>query len=122
MMDMQRLIEHCAAKPGAHVDFPFGEQPLCLKVGGKLFAIFYRRPDGDMVTLKAPPDVVEFLCEMYPGAVTDGYHFPPAVRRYWLSAYFARGLPDAELLSMADTSYRAVVAKLPRTARQKLDL
>lgn len=120
-MDMQQLIDHCLNKNGAYADFPFGEQPLCIKVQGKLFAIFYKWKNGDMVTFKAPPDEVAFLCSVYPGAVTDGYHFPPAVRRYWLSAYFGRGIPDSELLAMADTSYREVVSKLPRALREELE-
>lgn len=117
---MQQLIDHCLQKPGAYIDFPFGDSPLCIKVKGKLFAVFYKWENGDMVTLKSPPDVAEFLCGMYPGSVRPGYHFPPAVRRYWLSAYLGRGLPESELLDMLDTSYREVVGKLPRAVREEL--
>ena len=119
-METRALIDHCLSFAGATVDFPFGDSPLCLKVQGKLFAVFYREESGDKVTLHCLPEEGRFLREVYPGTVLPGYHFPPKVRPHWMTVNLNGALPDTELCGLAAASYRGVVARLPRAKRDAL--
>ena len=48
------LVEHCLSLPGSEPTYPFGEQILVLKVGGKIFALV-DLTDRHGVSLKADP-------------------------------------------------------------------
>ncbi len=43
-MNSEQLINYCLTKKYSYIDFPFGEQPVCIKVNGKIFAEIYTFP------------------------------------------------------------------------------
>ncbi|QIG42961.1 MmcQ/YjbR family DNA-binding protein [Nocardioides anomalus] len=111
-MDVDRLQEHCLAKPGAWADHPWEHDHPVIKVGagdrGKIFAFL----GADEVGVKggATREVADEWLERHPGAAT--------VMRYlgrsgWNSLSLA-GVPDDELLEAVDESYRLVVGRMPR--------
>ena len=69
----------CASSnPGAYEDFPFGPEPCCIKVCGRIFAELY--PSRDWVTLKCDETLARYYRETYPDAVARGYHCPPVMQ------------------------------------------
>ena len=56
-MTVDELVAYCLAKPGATEDYPWGEEELTAKVGGKVFACEH---DGELLT-KLPPDRIDEL-------------------------------------------------------------
>ena len=67
------------ADPPSHTEeTPFGPETLVFKVGGGMFAAA-ASVDPDSVTLKADPDLAEFLREQYPG-IRPGYYIN---KRHW---------------------------------------
>ncbi|WP_042169740.1 MmcQ/YjbR family DNA-binding protein [Paenibacillus gorillae] len=105
-------IEYCDNKPGAVQEYPFGPQPLVMKVGGKMFAFFSK----DSITLKCDPHIAENLREQY-ADVKPGYHMN---KKHWNTVMLEGTLTEEELQSMMDHSYELVVAALPKAVRQAL--
>lgn len=117
---VQVLLNHCLSKPGAYTDFPFGEIPVCVKVGGRLFAQVYPKEEGRKITLNCDVMSGEFFRSLYPGVVVRGYHCPPQLAPYFNTVYLNGTVPEAELKMMIDHSYETVFRKLPRKAQRDI--
>lgn len=115
-MQLQQIYEHLAKKPGAEECFPFGEQALVFKVGGKMYALLAPDELPPRVTLKCEPEETIRLRETYAG-VQPGYHMN---KKHWNTVLLDGGVPLPELLAMADQSYDLVVARLPRRLREAI--
>lgn len=116
---IKRLVDYCLSKPGAYVDFPFGETPICVKAGGRLFAQVYPNKDRK-ITLNCDAMTGEFFRSMYPETVVRGYHCPPRLQPYFNTIYLYGAVPDAELFMMIDHSYSYVTKKLPNKTQKNL--
>ena len=108
------VIDYCLAKPGAEESYPWGDEELVAKVGGKAFAFIGMA--GDSVGVKCgstAADAAEYR-ERYPEDVTiSGY-----IGRYgWNSVRYAGAVPAGEVRELIDQSYAAVLAKLPKSRR-----
>ena len=44
-------VHYCLSKPGAYIDFPFGDIPICIKAGKRIFAQLYPKKDDYKITL-----------------------------------------------------------------------
>lgn len=104
---------------GAVEDYPFGEDLLTVKVGGKVFAWI---PLGDagwlgqgaQMAVKLPADLVTELHHTYPGQVDPAR---PLDQRCWVTIPLAGNIPDSEICELLTLSYHEVVARLPRNRR-----
>lgn len=110
------IARYCLQKPGACKTHPFGDWPVCYKVGGKIFAQLY----PDKLTLKCTRFAGEMFRQQYPGIVVRGYHCPPVQQPYWNTIDLA-AFPEEELPYMIDLSYETVIASLPKKLRQQLE-
>lgn len=115
-MQLQHIYEHLARRPGAEEGFPFGEQALVFKVGGKMFAILAPDELPPRVTLKCDPEEALRLRETYEG-VQPGYHMN---KRHWNTVLLDDSVPLPDLRVMIENSYDLVVANLPRSVREAL--
>lgn len=106
------LVEHCLTLPGSQPTYPFGEDTLVLKVGGRMFALFDLTGRRG-VTLKADPDRGADLVGRH-AQVTPGYHLD---KRHWVTVALDPPLPDGLLEDLLEESYELVVAGLPRRLR-----
>lgn len=118
-MTAAEILTYCLSKSGAYLDDPFGEIPVCVKVEKRLFAQLYPNPDDYKITLNCDMATGEFYRQLYPDAVTRGYHCPPIQQPYFNTVRLDGNLPDEELLQMIDHSYATVVKKLPLKIREK---
>ncbi len=114
------ILDYCLSKPGAYIDFPFGETPVCVKVGKRLFAQVYPKREDRKITLNCAVAAGEFFRGMYPGTVVRGYHCPPQLQPYFNTVHLNGEVPEAELMMMIDHSYNTVFKKLPRSTRSEL--
>lgn len=117
-MNIDSLIKHMLTKKGAYKDYPFGEQPLVLKVAGKVFALADERSAQPSVSLKCDPVLAESLRQQY-AAVIPGYHLN---KTHWNTVRLDGTVPDEDLKAMADHSYDAVVSKLRKAEREALQM
>jgi len=109
------LLTHCLSKEGAYLDFPFGEIPAVVKVGGRIFAELYIRKEKPQITMKCEPVLARLLREKYPGTVIPGYHVVNRNKPYWNTVLLDDGIIGLdELYEMVDHSYHEVVKKLKK--------
>ena len=111
---------HCAKKPGAYEDRPFGDVPICFKVCGKLFLQLYPHPENHKITVSCDADLADFYRAQFSGDVVPGYHCPGRLRPYMNTVLLNRGVPDPLIFTMIDHSYDRVVSKLTRRERERL--
>ncbi|MDR0228942.1 MAG: MmcQ/YjbR family DNA-binding protein [Flavobacteriaceae bacterium] len=112
-MDIDELFEYCSTKPYATNGFPFDENLLTFRVGGKIFAMiamhFWERGDKNII-LKCDPQLAEELREMHPD-ITWGYTMN---KKHWNTVYLRGGFSRKELLEWIDLSYDLVYNTLSR--------
>jgi predicted DNA-binding protein (MmcQ/YjbR family) len=114
-MNMEELREYCLQKPGAKESFPFGEETLVFKVGGKVFLIA-SLTEGNQFNVKCDPERAIELRERYE-EVQPGYHMN---KRHWNTVRMDGALKAKEIREMIDHSYEIIVAGLPKKVREKL--
>jgi predicted DNA-binding protein (MmcQ/YjbR family) len=112
------LLAYCLAKPGAWQDEPW-ESDIVVKVGPKIFAFLGGEPAPG-----SPPEVGlkcganrEIADEWLARFPNDARVMAYIGRSGWNTLRAGGAIPDDELLEAIDTSYDAVVAKLPRKDR-----
>ncbi|MDO9456672.1 MmcQ/YjbR family DNA-binding protein [Nocardioides sp.] len=114
-MDVEQLMEHCLAKPGAWPDNPWDHEHTVIKVGpddkGKIFAFLGAESVG--VKAGATREVADEWLERYPDAASVMRY----IGRSGWNSLALDGVPDDELLEAVDVSYDLVVAGLPRKHR-----
>lgn len=107
--------EYCLAKPGTTEDTPFDQNTLCLRVGGKIFAIL----DIDRfesINLKCDPERAADLREQFPG-IRPGYHMN---KKHWNTVMADGSVPDKLLLDLTDHSYNLVYNSLPAKVKNTI--
>ena len=113
-MNIESLRNYCMEKPGVTEEFPFDEQTLVFKVGGKMFALCdVEYFEG--VNLKCDPERAVELREKYDG-IQPGYHMN---KKHW-NTVLADLVPDKLILELVDHSYELVVESLPKKDRETL--
>jgi predicted DNA-binding protein (MmcQ/YjbR family) len=108
------LLAYCLAKPGAWLDEPW-EGDVVVKVSSKIFA-FLGGESASTVGVKCGPDrtVADEWLVRYPG---DASVLPYIGRSGWNSLRFDSAIPDDEVFEAVDSSYEAVLRKLPKKDR-----
>jgi predicted DNA-binding protein (MmcQ/YjbR family) len=108
----EELKRYCLAKPGAWEDQPW-EGDVVAKVGDKIFAFL---GSGTGVGVKCAPtreEADEWLARYPDDATASAY-----IGRFgWNVLRLGGAIPDDEVREAVDTSYDAVVARLPKRLR-----
>ena len=112
-MDSRELKAQCLAFPGAHEEFPFGDEVSVFKVGGKMFAASHLDGEPLQISLKCDPDYAAQLRAAHP-AIAPGYHLN---KRHWNTVTVDGSLSDQMVLELLADSYDLVVASLPKARR-----
>jgi predicted DNA-binding protein (MmcQ/YjbR family) len=111
-----QVLDLCSRLPGAVEDYPFGDDVVVFKVGGKMFALITLTGVPGSVNLKCDPGWALELRARYV-AVRPGYH---ANKRHWNTVELDATVEDAELREMIEDSYQLVVSRLTRNERARL--
>ncbi|MGV1007317.1 MAG: MmcQ/YjbR family DNA-binding protein [Dermatophilaceae bacterium] len=110
-MTREELLAYCLDKPGAWSDEPW-EGDLVAKVAEKIFAFTGEASVG--LKLGANRDEANEWLLRYP----DDASAMAYIGRYgWNTLRIGGAIPDEEIREAVDTSYTAVVRKLPRSQR-----
>lgn len=116
MNTKEELASYCMGHKGAKEDYPFGPEPLVIKVEGKMFALIGVNGSIANISLKCEPHMAELL-RMEHEAVKPGYHLN---KKHWNTVTMDGSVPVAELKSMIDHSYELVVKSLTKAQRAAL--
>lgn len=99
---MEDLIKYCISLPQAEKDYPFGDEPLVIKVNNKMFAIINNKKE---ISLKCEPFRALEYRDMF-NAVKPGYHLN---KRHWNTITLDMDLDKTFIKNMIKESYEAVV-------------
>lgn len=116
MQTVRELAQFCMTLQGAREDYPFGPEPLVMKVGGKMFALIGETDGIPNLSLKCEPLMAELLRQAHP-AVKPGYHLN---KRHWNTVTIDGSVPEEELCDMIKNSYELVVRGLTKAVREAL--
>ena len=119
-MNIQQYFEYCLAKKGVTEHFPFDEDTLVFKVGGKMFALSSLKEweNGTAsVNLKCDPEKAEELRANHE-SIKPGYHMSKV---HWNTVAFNGDVSDKMVRQLIDDSYDLVVKSLTKKAQAELD-
>ena len=119
MITPEQLIQYCCNKLMAYIDYPFGKEPVCIKINGKIFAEIYTQANNYRITLKCEPNYADFLRHQYPDVVVRGYHCPP-VQQPYRNTVFVNKIDDDLLIGMIDHSYEQVVKSFSKKVQKEI--
>ncbi len=108
-MDANEILDYCLAKKGVTESFPFDNETLVLKVGGKMFLLMPLERMPLQINVKTDPEWSAELREQYP-QISGAFHMN---KTHWNSVQ-ADGLKKDLILKLIDQSYDLVFASLTR--------
>lgn len=118
-MNIQQLYEFCQAKKGVTEHFPFDEDTLVFKVGGKMFCLasLKRFEEGEpFLNLKCNPEGALELREQYE-AVKPGYHMSKV---HWNSVYLNGDVSNKLVVELINHSYDLVFNSLTKKLQEEI--
>jgi predicted DNA-binding protein (MmcQ/YjbR family) len=114
-MNTEELRDYCLEKPAVTEGFPFDNDTLVFKVGGKMFLLI-SLDKGNCFNAKCNPERAIELREQYT-EVQPGYHMNKA---NWNTVYMDGSLTRKQLCEMIDHSYDLIVKSLPKKLKAEL--
>ena len=118
-MNLETFYEYCLSKKGVTEHFPFDEETLVFKVGGKMFALssLTQWEKGiPSVNLKCNPDYAEELRAQFDD-IKPGWHMS---KIHWNTIEINRDVPDSLIKKLIDHSYDLVFKSLTRKLQTEI--
>lgn len=118
-MNIQQLYEFCLAKKGVTEHFPFDEDTLVFKVGGKMFCLTSLKEwekDTPSLNLKCDPEWGEELRAEY-DAINPGYHMSKV---HWNTVDFLSDVSDKMMCELINHSYELVFKSLTKKIQNEI--
>lgn len=121
-MNLEEFYEYCISKKGVTEHFPFDQDTLVFKVGGKIFALSSLKQwelGQPSVNLKCNPDLAKEWRVQFE-AVKPGFHMN---KNHWNTVAVNSDVTASFLKEMIDRSYDLVFNSLTKKVQQEfLDL
>ena len=118
-MNLETFYEYCLSKNGVTEHFPFDEETLVFKVGGKMFGLssLNQWEKGiPSVNLKCNPDYAEELRAQYDD-IKPGWHMS---KIHWNTIEINRDVPDSLIKKLIDHSYDLVFKSLTKKLQKEI--
>ena len=118
-MDIQQLYEFCLNKKGVTEHFPFDEDTLVFKVGGKMFCLTSLsewEKGTPSLNLKCDPERALELRAEYE-AIEPGYHMSKV---HWNTVTLNGDVGDKMVCAMIVDSYDLVFKSLTKKVREEM--
>ena len=119
-MNIQQLYEYCLSKKGVTEHFPFDEDTLVFKVGGKMFCLtsLQNWENGNpSLNLKCDPEKAIELRAAYE-AIQPGYHMS---KKHWNTVFFNSDVATKMMVELINHSYDLVFESLPKKIKQEIE-
>jgi predicted DNA-binding protein (MmcQ/YjbR family) len=114
-VNAESFFEYCTKKKGVEECFPFDNNTLVFKVGGKMFALAGLN-EFDSINLKSDPQRAVELRETFQG-VLPGYHMN---KKHWNTIKVDSDVPEKLIQELIDHSYELVYNYLPKRIKDGL--
>lgn len=124
-MTLKEYKKYCVNKPGVEETYPFGDQAVVFKVGGKMFSLSNVtafkmkgevKPAFHHISVKCDPDIAADLRRNFEDII-PGWHLSKV---HWISLIMGGKLKESLIKDLIDQSYNLVFASLPKKAQEKL--
>jgi predicted DNA-binding protein (MmcQ/YjbR family) len=92
-MEIDKLTAYCRVKPHAKKDYPFGPEPIVIKIASGIFALISVKEGKPVISLKCDPFIACSLREQYP-SITPGYHLN---KDHWNTIKIDSSVPEDEI-------------------------
>ena len=118
-MNLETFYEYCLSKKGVTEHFPFDEETLVFKVGGKMFALSSLNQwekATPSVNLKCKPEYAEELRAQYDD-IKPGWHMS---KIHWNTIEINRDVPDSLIKDLIDHSYDLVFKSLTKKLQTEI--
>jgi predicted DNA-binding protein (MmcQ/YjbR family) len=118
-MNLETYYEYCLSKKGVTEHFPFDEDTLVFKVGGKMFALssLSQWEKGQpSVNLKCNPERAEELRAEYDD-IQPGFHMS---KTHWNTIAVNESVSDALVKELIDHSYELVFKSLTKILQNEI--
>ena len=118
-MNIQQLYEFCLSKKGVTDHFPFDEDTLVFKVGGKMFCLTSLNEwekGTPSLNLKCDPDRAQELRAEYE-AIIPGWHMS---KIHWNTVAFNGDVSDKMMLELINDSYELVFKSLTKKIQAEI--
>ena len=112
-MNIQQLYEFCLSKKGVTEHFPFDEDTLVFKVGGKMFALTSLKDwenENAGINLKCDPEKANELRAEFE-AINPGFHMS---KIHWNTINFNKDVSDKMICELINHSYNLVFKSLTK--------
>lgn len=118
-MNIQQLYEFCLSKKGVTEHFPFDEDTLVFKVGGKMFCLISLKEfesGNPSMNLKCDPEKALELRAEYE-AIRPGYHMSKV---HWNSVDIGKDVSTKMLCELINHSYDLVFKSLTKKVQTEI--
>lgn len=118
-MNIQQFYEFCLSKKGVTEHFPFNDDALVFKVGGKMFCLTSLKEwekGSPSLNLKCDPEKALELRAAYE-AVKPGFHMS---KIHWNTVKFNSDVSDKMMCELINHSYDLVIKSLPKKVQDEL--
>ena len=119
-MNIQQLYEFCLSKKGVTEHFPFDEDTLVFKVGGKMFALTSLKKfetGQPSLNLKCNPEKALELRANYQG-IEPGYHMSKV---HWNTVHINQDVSAKLLCELITHSYDLVFKSLTKKIQDEIN-
>lgn len=118
-MNLENFYEYCLSKKGATEHFPFDQDTLVFKVGGKMFALSsLSKWEKQMpsVNLKCNPEYAQELRGQYDD-IQPAFHMSKV---HWNTVVTNNEVPDQFIKELIDNSYNLVFKSLTKKTQNEI--
>ncbi|HSD09035.1 MmcQ/YjbR family DNA-binding protein [Flavobacterium sp.] len=118
-MNLETYYEYCLSKKGVTEHFPFDEDTLVFKVGGKIFALsslLQWEKGSPSVNLKCDPEKAQELRADYDG-INPGFHMNKV---HWNTITVNSDVTNVLLKELIDHSYDLVFKSLSKKIQNEI--
>lgn len=118
-MNIQQLYEFCLSKKAVTEHFPFDEDTLVFKVGGKMFCLTSLKEwenGTPALNLKGDPERNEELRAEYE-AINPGFHMS---KTHWNTVHCNSDVPDKMICNLINDSYDLVFKSLTKKIQKEI--
>ena len=112
-MNVEEIRDYCLAKKGVEESFPFDNETLVFKVGGKIFLLMWINANPIQFNVKCEPQKAIDLREKY-SCVLPGYHMNKA---HWNTIVCDGRATKKLVFEWIDHSYDLIIGSLPKKQR-----
>lgn len=118
-MNLETYYEYCLSKRGVTEHFPFDQDTLVFKVGGKMFALssLNQWEKGEpSVNLKCNQDYAQELRAQY-SDVKPAFHMSKV---HWNTVVINNEVPDKFVKELIDDSYNLIFKRLTKKQQSEI--